>query len=293
MAEYLCIDIGGTTIKFAKFNESYERLTPVQAVQTKLTKTKNFIMEDVLRIVGENKDGISGVAVSSAGVVNTERGEISYAGYTIPGYTGTKIKQRIEEAYQLPCQVENDVNCAALGEFYLGSAKNYNSVLCLTVGTGIGGAFLTGGKLLHGATNRALEIGYMSINGKHFQELAATSELVHQVSLETGEANLTGKSIMERALKDDNEIQKVLDVWICNLAAGLVNLIYVLNPEVIILGGGIMEQKTYFKPRIEKAVLDQLVSQSFNTAKIEFATLGNEAGMVGALYHFLSKEGHK
>ncbi|WP_088840645.1 ROK family protein [Listeria sp. ILCC797] len=291
MAEYLCMDIGGTAIKFAKFSESGERLTPVQMVQTRLTKTENFIMEAVLDIVAKNKVGISGVAVSSAGVVDTERGEISYAGYTIPGYTGTKIKERIEEAHQLSCQVENDVNCAALGEFYLGGAKNFKSVLCLTIGTGIGGAFLADGKLLRGASNRALEIGYMGVNGKHFQELAATSELIRQASLVTGEVNLTGKSIMKRALNGDSEIQKIVDVWICNLAAGLVNLIYVLNPEVIILGGGIMEQKTYFKPRIETAVLDQLVSDSFNTAKIEFATLGNEAGMVGALYHFLSREG--
>lgn len=290
LKKYLCFDIGGTAIKFAKYDQAGKRLTPIQTEKTRLSETDNFIMETVLNIIRHEQDKLDGIAISTAGVVDSERGEISYAGYTIPAYTGTKIKAQIEEAAQMTCHVENDVNCAALGEFYSGKVASGGSVLCLTIGTGIGGAFLSEGKLFKGAGNRALEIGYMQINGNDYQELASTSALVKKANALFSRTDLTGKQIMAEAQGGNEKMQALLEVWIDNLTAGLVNLIYVLNPEVIILGGGIMEQTDYFKPRIEEALLNQLVSPSFN-ANVQFATLGNEAGMVGALYHFLTKEG--
>ena len=174
---YLCIDIGGTSIKYALFNEKGEKTTKVLKTPTIKDEVSNQILPTILQLVGEYRSEINGVAISSAGVVDSE-GSIAYAGYTIPGYTGTKIKKEVEEMYKIRCEVENDVNCACLGEVWKGSAQNASSVVMLTVGTGVGGAVYLNNHLWTGINYTAGEIGYMYIQGKYFQDLASTTALL-------------------------------------------------------------------------------------------------------------------
>ena len=115
MDKFLCIDIGGTSIKYALFNKEGEKQSEVFKTPTIKDEFSNQILQTVLNLVGEYKNEILGVAISSAGVVSAE-GSIAYAGYTIPGYTGTKIEKEVEKIYNIPRYVENDVNCACLGE---------------------------------------------------------------------------------------------------------------------------------------------------------------------------------
>ena len=295
---YICIDIGGTSIKYGVLSEKGEIFID-GTVSTKVTEKENFILSDVKKLVRNILDEyenyeIKGICVSTAGVVNPEKGEIAYAGPTIPKYTGTKIKEELEKEFSISCEVENDVNCAGLGEYWRGAGKGSKSMVCLTIGTGIGGSVILDGKLLNGIGYTAGEIGYMDVNGNYIQNIASSKYLVEKVQKEKVEREgitdtITGVDIFELAKKGDEICIAGINEIISNLAVGVRNIIYLLNPEVIVIGGGITAQKEYLEEKIRKEVNDGMISDMFRKTRIELAQQGNQAGLLGALYNFLNK----
>lgn len=298
MMYYICIDIGGTSIKYGVLSEKGEIFID-GTVSTKVTEKENFILSDVKKLVRNILDEyrnyeIKGICVSTAGVVNPEKGEIAYAGPTIPKYTGTKIKEELEKEFSISCEVENDVNCAGLGEYWRGAGKGSKSMVCLTIGTGIGGSVILDGKLLNGIGYTAGEIGYMDVNGSYIQNIASSKYLVEKVQKEKEEKEgitdaITGVDIFELAKKGDEICIAGINEIISNLAVGVRNIIYLLNPEVIVIGGGITAQKEYLEEKIRKEVNDGMISDMFRKTRIELAQQGNQAGLLGALYNFLNK----
>ena len=298
MMYYICIDIGGTSIKYGVLSEKGEIFID-GTVSTKVTEKENFILSDVKKLIRNILDEyrnyeIKGICVSTAGVVNPEKGEIAYAGPTIPKYTGTKIKEELEKEFSISCEVENDVNCAGLGEYWKGAGKGSKSMVCLTIGTGIGGSVILDGKLLNGIGYTAGEIGYMDVNGSYIQNIASSKYLVEKVQKEKEEKEgitdaITGVDIFELAKKGDEICIAGINEIISNLAVGVRNIIYLLNPEVIVIGGGITAQKEYLEEKIRKEVNDGMISDMFRKTRIELAQQGNQAGFLGALYNFLNK----
>ena len=299
MMYYICIDIGGTSIKYGVLSEKGEIFID-GTVSTKVTEKENFILSDVKKLIRNILDEyrnyeIKGICVSTAGVVNPEKGEIAYAGPTIPKYTGTKIKEELEKEFSISCEVENDVNCAGLGEYWKGAGKGSKSMVCLTIGTGIGGSVILDGKLLNGIGYTAGEIGYMDVNGSYIQNIASSRYLVEKVQKEKEEKEgitdaITGVDIFELAKKGDEICIAGINEIISNLAVGVRNIIYLLNPEVIVIGGGITAQKEYLEEKIRKEVNDGMISDMFRKTRIELAQQGNQAGLLGALYNFLNKK---
>lgn len=292
MKHYLCIDIGGTTIKSGVFNENGNTV-----VKHPLTKTNNTvesinIINSIRGIIERsiNTFEIVGVCISTAGVVDPIKGSVVYAGYTIPDYSNTHLKEIVENEYHLPCEVENDVNAACLGEYWKGQLQAVSTGVCLTVGTGIGGAVLINGEIQHGVGFTAGEVGYLNINGSNFQDIASTTYLVNQVSERMGK-KINGKEIFELASMGNEICVEEIDKMMTNLSIGLINIMYLLNPEVIVLGGGIMSQEAYLSPIIEEKIKSMIEAERFNKTQIKFATLKNDAGMIGALYNF--KKRHK
>ena len=300
MMYYICIDIGGTSIKYGVLSDEGEIFID-GTVSTKVTEKENFILSDVKKLVRNILDEyrnyeIKGICVSTAGVVNPEKGEIAYAGPTIPKYTGTKIKEELEKEFSISCEVENDVNCAGLGEYWKGAGKGSKSMVCLTIGTGVGGSVILDGKLLNGIGYTAGEIGYMDVNGSYIQNIASSRYLVEKVQKEKVEKEgitdaITGVDIFELAKKGDEICIAGINEIISNLAVGVRNIIYLLNPEVIVIGGGITAQKEYLEEKIRKEVNDGMISDMFRKTRIELAQQGNQAGLLGALYNFLNKNG--
>ena len=298
MMYYICIDIGGTSIKYGVLSEKGEIFID-GTVSAKVTEKENFILSDVKKLIRNILDEyrnyeIEGICVSTAGVVNPEKGEIAYAGPTIPKYTGRKIKEELEKEFSISCEVENDVNCAGLGEYWKGAGKGSKSMVCLTIGTGIGGSVILDGKLLNGIGYTAGEIGYMDVNGSYIQNIASSKYLVEKVQKEKVEKEgitdaITGVDIFELAKKGDEICIAGINEIISNLAVGVRNIIYLLNPEVIVIGGGITAQKEYLEEKIRKEVNDGMISDMFRKTRIELAQQGNQAGLLGALYNFLNK----
>lgn len=169
MKHYLAIDIGGTAIKYGLISETGDLLEK-EEMATEAYKGGPSILEKVKGLVKTYQDqmDLAGVAISSAGMVNPDEGEIFYAGPQIPNYAGTQFKKEIEETFGLPCEVENDVNCAGLAEAISGSAKDYPVALCLTIGTGIGGCLLFNSQVFHGSSHSACEVGYLHLSDGQF-----------------------------------------------------------------------------------------------------------------------------
>lgn len=289
MEKYVSIDIGGTAMKYGLISGEGKILSRA-VMDTEAYKGGSAILGKVGEIAGQlcRQDGICGICISTAGVVDTRQGKIIHAAPLIPGYTGIEYKKTLEDRFQMPCEVENDVNCAGLAEYYCGAAKGSRVALMLTVGTGIGGSILIDGEVFRGGSGSACEVGYMAMRGGEFQALGAASVLAKKVAAwkQEPEAQWDGKRIFEAAKEGDRLCISAIDEMADVLGQGIANICYVLDPEVVVLGGGIMAQRAFLKERIEQAVARYLVPGIAGRMRIAFAEHGNDAGMLGAYFHF-------
>ncbi|MGX7075890.1 ROK family protein [Globicatella sanguinis] len=288
---YLGIDIGGTYIKYAVFNNEGVQLSATERQKTKITESTNYILDQVCQIctTTQEKYRLQGVAISTAGVVDSQKGVITYAGYTIPGYTGTPLKETVETLTKVKCTVINDVNAACLGEYWQAftELEKPKTLVCLTIGTGVGGAIIIDGKLYEGPSFMAGEVGYLPIEGQYFQDIASTTALLVDAKRQLNE-EITGEEFFERLrLASDERVNQVFERFISALAKGVLIMQYTLNPDQIVLGGGILAQHDMIIPAIEQKLKELAVSERFLTAKISPARAGNNAGMLGALYFHL------
>ena len=292
MKSYVSIDIGGTAIKYGIIDE-YGRILTKDKIDTEAHKGGPEILNKVFRIVENYLEVYKpvGICISTAGMVDTEKGEIFYSAPLIPRYAGTKFKEELERRFYIPCEVENDVNCAGLAESVSGAAIGSKVALCLTIGTGIGGCILIDGNVFHGFSNSACEIGYMHMFDSDFQTLGASSILTKKVAeiKQNPEVIWDGYHIFEEAKNGDDICITAIDEMVEILGMGIANICYVINPEVVVLGGGVMAQDTYLKPKIEKALKKYLVLSIAEKTRLEFAKHKNDAGMMGAFYNFKSK----
>ena len=276
MKQYICIDIGGTSIKHGVIGEDAVFLTVGEMPTEAMKYGGPGILEKAKKITAEYlKDyPAEGICISTAGMVDCEQGKITYAAPLIPNYTG--------------CEVENDVNCAGLAEAMAGAARGSKISVCLTVGTGIGGAVIIDGQVFHGFSGSACEVGYMHLPGGAFQDMGASSILVKKVAAykQIEPETINGKYVFQQAKQGDADcitaIREMADV----LGMGIANICYVLNPEVVVLGGGIMAQKEYLGDMIRESLDKYLVKSVADKTRLAFAENQNHAGMLGAFYHF-------
>lgn len=291
MKQYISIDIGGTAIKYGVVDENAQILIK-KSMETEAFKGGPEILKKAIGIVeeliGETQSEISGICISTAGMVDIEKGSIFYSAPLIPNYAGTQFKAVLEEKFKIPCEVENDVNCAGLAEYQSGVAKGSRVAVMLTIGTGIGGCIILDGKIFHGFSNSACEVGYMHLDGGEFQDLGAASILTKKVAgrKQESESDWDGYHIFESAKQGDEICIQAIDEMADVLGKGISNICYVLNPEIVVLGGGIMAQEEFLGERIKQAVKKYLVSSIEANTTIAFAKHQNNAGMLGAFYHF-------
>ena len=210
MKRYMCFDIGGTSVKFGVAGESGALLHKGEIPNVITQKGVDGLVESLASVMEQYQQEyrLYGIAVSTAGVVDPEKGLILYAPKYFPGYPGTALGERLEKRCGLPCTVENDVNAAALGEYWLGAGQGAKSLFCITVGTGIGGCALLDGRVLHGAACFGGEAGLQHITpGSTWEEMASTRALVRNVAEAKGipENALDGRIIFALAQGGDEE----------------------------------------------------------------------------------------
>lgn len=293
MSDYICIDIGGTSIKHGIYQEKSLTFSTHDEIPTHAELGGPHILKTIISLTEHYKEKYftkdcppGGICISTAGMVDCSKGIITYSAPLIPNYTGTRIKETLENVFQLPCEVENDVNCAGLAEAFQGAARHTHSSLCLTIGTGIGGCLIINNQVLHGFSGSGCEIGYMHLPGGDFQNLGAASILVQKVQNAYSDISWDGKRIFEEAKIGNAICIQAIDEMVDILGMGIANICYVANPEVVVLGGGIMAQKEYLGNRIRTAMEQYLIPSVASYTRLAFAENGNRAGMLGAYYHF-------
>ena len=283
----MAFDIGGTQIKYgivdengsilAHYKMDTEAFLGGQAILQKVIEAGKVLMEDYR---------VEGVGISTAGQVDYHTGTVVGAGDTIPGYKGTKIKKLVEQALGLPVEVRNDVDCAALGEQWLGN-HGVRSFIALTIGTGIGGAIVIDGRLYSGHTFSAGEWGYMIVEGKPFEKVASMSGLIDLAKTCKKDGEWTGRAVFDLYDDGDEEIKPAVQTFFRHLAIGIANLVYILNPEKVIIGGGISARGDRFLQEIKKETAKYLLPSFQENTELVLAKLSNHAGMAGAVYHFI------
>lgn len=287
---YLSIDIGGTFIKFALFDEQQ------QLIHHQKTATKENLDHAILKQVEEivintmSRYTISGIGISTAGIVDRDKGEIIYAGPTIKNYRGTNFKKYLSDTFHLPVHVENDVHAALLGERWKGVAMDDQDIFCITLGTGIGGAYYHNG-LMEGSYHQANSVGYLLYDSEtetNFEMRASTSALNARIQSELG-ADLTTKQVFDHAKQGDNACNAVIAAWAREVAKGLAQIILIIDPSCIIIGGGISAQGPFLLKYIQQTI-PQFLPINFMKTKIKIAKLGNDAALYGAVYPFFKEE---
>lgn len=282
----LAFDIGGTNIKYALCNEGFI-ITDKHTIPTEAEKGGQYIISKIISII-EEYDAIDRIAISTAGQVDSKNGIVVYSTDNIPYYTGMMVKKIIENKTGILTFVENDVNAFALGEAQFGAAKGKSDFLCLTYGTGIGGALYLDNKLYKGMGSSAGEFGHIITHagGKQctcggegcYECYASTQALVKAVNKSTA-SNLDAFQIFEKENFQKPEIRSVIDKWIDEMIIGLINIIYVFNPPLIVLGGGIMNED-YVIDLIDRKIYKMLMV-NFKDVNIVRSKLGSDAALLG------------
>ena len=238
-------------------------------------------MSRILEIL-ETYRPFDGVGISTAGQVNSEEGYIRYANENIPGYTGTRLKDIVASEFGTPVAVENDVNAAALGEAAWGAGKDHDDFLCLTYGTGVGGAIIIGKKIYSGSMFSAGEFGGIMVHPEDcvkgqpfsgcYEKYASATALVAE-ALKRDETLTNGRQIFARF--QEPEVREIVDRWIDEIVHGLVTVIHIFNPSCVILGGGVMEQP-YILGQVRERTAGRIMD-SFRGVELKTAALGNQA----------------
>jgi len=279
------VDIGGTSIKSGFWDGT--ELSGCRETATDASAGGAVLMQHVKEILGAYGT-FDRIGVSTAGQVNTTDGSIYYANDNIPGYMGMPVRAILEAEFGVPAAVENDVNAAALGELNFGAGRGLSDFLCLTYGTGVGGAIVIGRKIYSGASYSAGSFGGILVHpeamraGAEFsgcyEKYASTTALVRMMQA-VDPALDNGRKIF--GVLDRPEVKAVVDAWIDEIIYGLVTLVHVLNPSCILLGGGIMAQE-YPETEIKRR-LGLVLSPGFRNIQIRRTELGNHAGLMGAV----------
>lgn len=287
------VDIGGTKIAYALV-ASGRLVTPIYTVKTPTG-------EKILNVVGKvyekfsRKYLISGIGISTAGMVSDD-GRIVGSTGNIPGWKDTKVKEVLQRKYRLPVVVENDANAAAYAEYHIGSAKGANPLLMITLGTGVGGGVVVNGKLVRGAHFAGGEIGHIKLSYTK-QRLCTCGRYDCLEAYASGNGLLAlikhyfpdkYKKISTRDLfklsrsknKDSVLAMRAIEDWHFYIALGICNLFQVIDPQKIVLSGGLSKEVdiSYLTNQTQKQLLPALSK----SVRIEKSVLNNDAGLLGA-----------
>lgn len=288
VVHYLVFDFGGTKIKHGIINESGELIAKSSYNTEKLQFDK--FLADLYTTIDrylENYD-VAGIGISMPGYIDIHTGYAERAG-AILALDGRNIKEILEKKYELPVEVENDGNCAAIAEKMSGNATDVDNFIVMTIGTGIGGGLFLNGDIYRGYRLRAGEFGMMITyladgEKKDMHHTAATSNLIAEYKkFKNIDDHVEGTQIFAEA-RSNPEIKEMIDRWIEHIARGIYNLTVTLNPEKILIGGGVSAEP-YVLEEINRQLKNYPYWDEF-AIPVERCKYLNDAGLIGAFYHF-------
>ena len=244
-----------------------------------------------------------GIGIGVPGLIDADKGMVSFL-TNLPGWEGIPLSEVLEEKFHMPVKLYNDANAAAYGEYLFGSGKGARNFVYMTVSTGIGGGVIIEGKLYHGASFGAAEIGHMVINthgekcncGNYgcFESMASGSAIAkfaqkaiamgkHSLIEElSGNEPIKAEHVFEAAVRGDRLALDIIDDEAFYLGIGICNIMAMYNPEIIAIGGGISNQWDKFYDKMMETVRNRALKQNEKSCKVLKAGLGIDAGVIGA-----------
>jgi predicted NBD/HSP70 family sugar kinase len=284
---YAAVDIGGTNIKYGIVDGNGNVLSNFKK-ETEANLGGVVICKKVCDIIEELSADcqICGVGISTAGVVDSQKGVIVYANSNLPNYIGTNWNDIIKERFHLPTFVLNDVHAAGAAEAWVGAGRGVDNFVCAAVGTGIGGCVFINGEPFFGPHFRAAALGYMSTGGseKIYEQKASTSALVRNIEKLSGERDVNGKNAFSRARDKNPVYENALSSFYDELAKGLANCIFCYDPEMIIIGGAISNEGQPLLKSLYSSLKKYVPEEFLCSIKLRTAGCTNNAGMIGAVY---------
>ncbi|MBU3144821.1 ROK family protein [Clostridium sp. CF012] len=303
------IDIGGTNIK-AGLVDSSGKVYEFSKIPTNAKEGFNKTFISIQRLIEKyidiaGRDNLKGIGCACTGQIDSVDGKVLYAANTFPELSGFELKKELVAFSGLEVEVENDVNAAALGEKWIGAARDVDDFLCITLGTGVGGAIYKNGNIDHGFRGVSAEFGHMSINFngeqcscgnkgcferyasvssliRHFKEALAKGEKSMVVDMAENDLhNINGEIIFKAQALGDKLATKIVNEYNKAIATGIVSLVHIFNPEAVIIGGGITALGDEFINPIKKDILSRLMPVFSEKLTIRGAELGDFAAICG------------
>ena len=310
------VDLGGTNLRIAAVEETGSQLELINGF-TELARGRERVMADISsaikRLIGRftTSHRLSGVGIGVPGVIDLERGTLCSAS-NLPGWSDYPVRRELEKLLGTPVLLENDANCAALGEKWLGAGSRVENLCMLTLGTGVGGGFVFGGKPWHGATGMAGELGHMTVipdghpcgcGSRGCLEQYASAGAIRRMALEqlanSGRDDLLAlarnrefgaETVFEYAERGEAWARTVFDIVGSTLGIALANLINGLNLPMYVVGGGVSAAWTSFSPAMfseleKRSIVFRVSDPSSSQHKSTVVTrtqLGGSAGLLGA-----------
>ncbi len=299
MRSFMVFDIGGSSTKWSIINEIGEFK---ENGKFNCPSTAEELFSELIKITNEmkTKHEVKGIAISAPGAVDSETGIIGGVS-AIQYIHGPNFKEVLKKATDLKVEIENDANCAALGECWLGAGKDNNDLAFVVCGSGIGGAIVKDKKVHGGIHKHGGEFGYCSINCEFdgqpkfisWSKAGSTTALARNVAKLKGleEGSIDGVEVFELCNKGDEIAIQEVNKYYFTMAVGIYNIQYTFDPEVIILGGAISERNEYVD-EINKRLDIMMNSGLEGTIKpvLKTCQYGNDANKLGALCNYLQRE---
>lgn len=308
---YIGIDLGGTNIKGGVMDEQGKVLIS-KSYKTISERGSNAVVDDMIKLVEDiissskiKREEIGGIGIGCPGTIDSENGIVVYSNNL--RWEKVELVDRMQKAIpDIPICVSNDANMAALGEATFGAGRTYGDSVLITLGTGVGGGIVIWDKMFEGNKSAGAEIGHMVIEvggelctcGRRgcFEAYSSATALIRDTKRKMNEYpdsemwkragtldKVDGLTAFECAKKGDKAAQEVVDRYITYLGEGIVNIANVLRPEVVMLGGGVSAQGDNLIVPLQKYLDDHVYGKTRTVRVLVIrATLGNNAGMIGA-----------
>ncbi|MGT2910964.1 ROK family glucokinase [Streptococcus cameli] len=306
------IDLGGTSVKLAILTQD-GTIQEKWSIKTNILDEGSHIVPDIidsikhrLETYGLSKEDFLGIGMGSPGVVDRQKGTVVGA-YNLNWKTIQPIKEQIEGSLEIPFYIDNDANVAALGERWVGAGENNPDVVFMTLGTGVGGGVIAGGNLIHGIAGAGGELGHITVDfDQPFACTCGKKGCLETVASATGIVNLTrryadqyaGDSQLKKMIddgqdvtakdvfdlaKDDDDLALIVYKHFSEyLGTACANIASVLNPAFIVIGGGVSAAGEFLLRGVKEVFEEHSFPQIRTSTTLSLATLGNDAGVIGA-----------
>src|SRR3989338_8027299 len=298
------VDVGGTNIKLGLVASSGRIIAKTNLVTKTYAHHPRHLIDALVAAIraliqenGKTLKDIAGIGIGLPGLIDVPKGNVIFMP-NIPGWKNIPLRRIIQTQLKLPVFIDNDVNLVALGEWKLGAGKGYKNLVCITLGTGVGGGLVLNGELYRGEGFVAGEIGHIPLNEDGpacncggtgcFERYVGNHILTAKAAKIFSKKNIRIEDVFDLANRGDARAVRFWRETATHIGNALVGGINLLNPRLIVIGGGVANNYKFMEKTIQKVIRRRAMKIQRNMVRIVRARLGDEAGILGA--HILVKE---